>query len=143
MRTSDAVAVWEGPLPDGEGTFRAGSGAFAGSYSFATRFGEASGTNPEELLAASHAACLSMALAHGLAEGGTPPERIETRARCTIEESDQGFSVTRMQLTVRGRVDGVDQEGFTRAAEGAKENCPISRALEGNVSFELDARLEG
>lgn len=143
MRTSTATSVWKGSLADGEGTFRAESGAFEAEYAFATRFRDAAGTNPEELLAAAHASCFNMALAHQLAESGHPPDLLETRAACTLEPSDAGFSVTGMRLTVRGRVHAVDQEAFRKAAEQAKDGCPISRVLEGNVPVELDASLEG
>lgn len=143
MRTSSAEAVWEGGLPDGVGRFRAASGAFEGPYSFGTRFKEEPGTNPEELLAAAHASCLSMAIAGGLTKRGSPPDMIETQAHCTIQESDGGFAVTRMRLVVRGRVHGIDQAAFVEAAEEAKANCPISQALSGNVELELDAQLEG
>ncbi len=143
MRTSAATAVWKGGLADGEGRFTAESGAFKADYSYSTRFQDAPGTNPEELLAAAHAACFNMALAHRLKESGHPPDLLETRAACTLEPSDSGFSVTRMRLSVRGRVHGLDDEAFREAAEGAKEGCPISRVLAGNVKVELEAELEG
>lgn len=143
MRTSAAKAVWEGDLPEGEGSFSADSGAFEGTYSFATRFKDAEGTNPEELLAAAHACCFSMAVAHTLAEDGNPADLVETRAYCTIDETDAGSAVTKMRLVVRGRARGVEQADFAAAAEDAKENCPISKVLKGNVEIELDARLEG
>ena len=142
MRTSQATAVWEGKLKDGKGSFKAGSGAFAGSYSFATRFESATGTNPEELIATAHAACYSMALSADLEKVGTPATRVETRAACTIDTVDGAPKITRMELTVRGKVPGVDQAGFQKAAEGAKENCPVSKALKGNVNIRLEARLE-
>lgn len=143
MRTSAAEAIWEGGVADGEGRFKADSGAFEGLYSFRTRFKEDPGTNPEELLAATHAACLSMAIAHGLGERGAPPDMIEARAYCTIDRGETGFAVTQMRLVVRGRVRGVDAATFLEIAEEAKVNCPISRALAGNVELELDAQLEG
>lgn len=143
MRTSAAEAIWEGGLREGEGRFKADSGAFEGSYSVATRFKEAPGTNPEELLAAAHAACLSMAIAHGLDERGSPPDLIEVRAYCTIDQTEGGSAVTGMRLVVRGRVRGIDEAGFAEVAEGAKSNCPISKVLMGNVELELDAQLEG
>ncbi len=142
MPTSHASAVWEGRLRDGHGTFRAGSGAFQGDYSFPTRFSDAPGTNPEELIAAAHAACLSMALSAGLEKEGTPATRISTSAACSLEKGDGGFRITRMHLEVRGTVPGIDQGAFQRAAEAAKEGCPVSNALKGNVAFALDARLE-
>lgn len=142
MRTSESTAVWRGGLPEGEGSFRAGSGAFEGSYSFATRFKEAAGTNPEELLAAAHAACLAMAISHGLSQAGHIPERIQVRAACTIDSADDGFRVTRMHLEVHGVVPGLEESRFLEAAADAKENCPISKALAGNVQLELEATLE-
>ena len=141
MPTSSASAVWEGVLKSGRGHFKAGSGAFEGDYSFATRFESARGTNPEELIAAAHAACLSMALSGGLEKNGTPPTRISTKASCTVEKVGDGFKITRMRLEVRGEVPGIDQAGFAKAAEAAKQGCPVSTALQGNVQFDLDARL--
>jgi lipoyl-dependent peroxiredoxin len=142
MTTSIASAVWEGVLRSGRGHFKAGSGAFEGDYSFATRFEGARGTNPEELIAAAHAACLSMALSAGLEKGGTPATRISTKASCTVDKAGEGFKITRMRLEVRGKVAGLDQAGFAKAAEAAKNGCPVSTALQGNVEMELDARLE-
>jgi osmotically inducible protein OsmC len=101
------------------------------------------GTNPEELLAAAHAACLSMALSVGLERAGTPVERVTTRASATLEKVGEAFRVTKMRLEVRGRVPGVSAAAFKEAAEKAKDGCPISNALKGNVAFELDAQLEG
>jgi len=141
MTTSTASAVWEGGLRAGRGHFSAGSGAFAGDYSFPTRFESAKGTNPEELIAAAHAACLSMALSGGLERAGTPATRISTTASCTIEKVGDGFRITRMRLEVRGQVPGIDDAGFQAAARSAKDGCPVSQALQGNVQLELDARL--
>ena len=142
MPTSNASAVWEGVLRSGRGHFKAGSGAFEGDYSFATRFENARGTNPEELIAAAHAACLSMALSAGLEKSGTPATRISTKASCTVDKVGDGFRITRMRLEVRGKVPGLDEERFLKAAEAAKSGCPVSTALQGNVELELDARLE-
>jgi osmotically inducible protein OsmC len=139
--TSSATATWEGGLRAGKGQFSAKSGAFQGSYSFPTRFEGAKGTNPEELIAAAHASCLSMALGAGLEAAGTPPRKITTTASATIDKVGNGFKITRMRLEVRGEVPGIDQAGFAKAAEAAKEGCPVSQALKGNVPFELDARL--
>jgi len=139
--TSTATAVWEGKLKDGKGTFKAGSGAFGGNYTFATRFEGAKGTNPEELIAAAHAACLSMALSAGLEKAGTPATRIETQARCTMDTVGGAPKITTIALSVRGRVPGIDQAGFQQAAEAAKNGCPVSKALQGNVSFTLEAKL--
>ncbi len=142
MPTSNASAVWEGVLKSGRGHFKAGSGAFEGDYTFATRFENARGTNPEELIAAAHAACLSMALSAGLEKNRTPATRITTNAACTVEKVGEGFKITRMRLEVRGKVPGLDQAGFAKAAEEAKRGCPVSTALQGNVQMDLDARLE-
>ena len=142
MPTSNASAVWEGGLKGGRGHFKAGSASFEGDYSFPTRFEGARGTNPEELIAAAHAACLSMALSGGLEKAGKPATRISTRAYCTVEKVGDGFKITKMRLEVTGKVPGMDQAGFVQAAEAAKKGCPVSGALQGNVSLELDARLE-
>lgn len=137
MTTSRASAVWEGGLKGGKGTFKAASAAFSGAYTFATRFESAKGTTPEELIAAAHAACFSMALSADLEKAGTPATRVETTAACTIDAG----KIQTMELSVRGTVKGVDQAAFQRAAEGAKENCPVSKALKGNVAVTLNARL--
>ncbi len=142
MTTSRASAVWEGKLKDGKGSFKAGSGAFNGSYSFRTRFEGTAGTNPEELIAAAEASCLSMALAAGLEQGGTPATRIETTALCTIDKAGSGFKITSMDLKVRAKVPGIDPAQFQKAAEAAKDGCPVSTALKGNVPLKLDAKLE-
>ncbi|HEX3274641.1 MAG TPA: OsmC family peroxiredoxin [Gemmatimonadales bacterium] len=143
MTTSTSSAVWEGGLRNGHGRFNAGSGAFGGDYSFATRFESAKGTNPEELLAAAHAACFSMALSAGLEAAKTPATRISTTARCTVEKAGDGFQITRMRLEVRGEVPGLDQAAFQAAAEKAKVGCPVSQALKGIPQVELDAKLGG
>src|SRR5262245_7736515 len=121
MRNSTATAVWEGKLKDGNGRFAAGSGAFSGAYSFATRFENAKGTNPEELIAAAHAACFSMALSSGLEKAGTPATRIETEATATMEPVNGANRINRMALKVRGRVAGIDQAAFQKAAAAAKD----------------------
>ncbi len=143
MPTRHSSAVWKGGLKTGKGQVSVGKGVFEGAYSFASRFEEGEGTNPEELLAAAHAGCLSMALAVGLEREGTPPERISTRASATLEKVGDAFRITKMRLEVRGKVPGVNAQAFQKAAEKAKDGCPISNALKGNVAFELDARLEG
>lgn len=142
MTTSTATATWKGGLKTGNGTFSAKSGAFAGEYSFPTRFEGAKGTNPEELIAAAHAACLSMALSAGLERAGSPADAVTTTASCTIGMVDGAPTITTMKLTVRGRVRGLDASGFAKAVEDAKSNCPVSKALRGNVAFDLDAKLE-
>jgi lipoyl-dependent peroxiredoxin len=135
-----ATITWEGSVRDGRGEVRAGTGAFSLPVSFPSRVGAAEGkTSPEELIAAAHAACYSMALSHGLAQAGTPPEELKTSATSTFVP---GTGITSMRLQVVGRVPGLDEEGFRTAAEDAKENCPVSKALAGNVDITLDARLE-
>ena len=141
MTTSQASAVWERTLREGSGTYQAGSGAFSGAYSFRTRFEGAPGSTPEELIAAAHAACYSMALAADLEKAGTPSTRIESAATCTLDRVNGVPTITTMAFSVRGTVPGVDAATFLRAAEFTKENCPVSRALKGNVTLTVQARL--
>ncbi|HEX9611418.1 MAG TPA: OsmC family protein [Gemmatimonadales bacterium] len=141
MPTSNASAAWEGKLKDGKGTFKAESGAFSGPYSFGTRFGGAKGTNPEELIAAAHAACFSMALSADLEKAGTPVTRVETRAACTLEMVDGAPRITRMALDTRGKVPGIDQATFEKAAQAAKATCPVSKALQGSIEITLKVEL--
>ena len=142
MSISNAEATWEGGLKNGRGSFRAESGAFESSYSFSSRFEGTRGSSPEELIAAAHAACISMALSGALDQAGTPPTRITTKAACTVEKVGDGFRITRMRLVLRGAVPGVNQSAFKAAAEGALNGCPVSNALKNNVAVELDAALE-
>lgn len=141
MPTRNASATWEGGLKGGNGCFEGESGAIRGSYSFGSRFGDAGGTNPEELLAAAEAACYSMALAVGLEQQGNTAERIHTEAACTIQQQGDGFAITTMKLRVRARVPGMDEAAFREAAEATKQGCPVSKALAG-VDIQLDAALE-
>jgi len=141
MPTSQASAVLEGKLKDGKGSFRAGSSSFNGPFTFATRFEGKKGTNPEELIAAAHAACFSMALSAGLEKAGKPVSRVETSAACTMEMVNGMPTITKMELKVSGTVPGLDQAGFQRAAEEAKRGCPVSRALAGIPQITLDAKL--
>lgn len=141
MPTSKSNAVWEGKLKDGKGKFTAGSGAFQGPYTFKTRFEGAPGTNPEELLAAAEAACFSMALSAALEKAGKPATSIETGAACTIEMIDGGPKITKMDLTVKGKVPGLDQATFAKLANETKAGCPVSRALAGIPSFSVAATL--
>ena len=142
MTISNAEAVWEGGLRQGKGHYSARSGSFKGTHTFSTRFEDAEGSSPEELIAAAHAACFSMALAGALEATGKIPTHIKTTAACTVEKASGGFRITRMRLTTRGTVPGIDQTAFREAAESAKNGCPVSQALEGNVAIELDAQLE-
>ena len=139
VRTSSAV--WKGGLPDGSGTMALGSGAFDGQYSFGSRFEEGTGTNPEELIAAAHAGCFSMALAGALGGAGTPPEEVRTTARVHLGKADGGgFAITKIELQTRARVPGISAEDFAAKAEGAKAGCPVSKALAA-VEITLDAEL--
>jgi osmotically inducible protein OsmC len=142
MPTSTASATWEGGLKGGRGSFQGASGLIQGPYTFATRFEGAKGTNPEELVAAAHASCFSMALSAGLEKAGTPATRVSTTAACTLEFVDGAPRVTTMKLTVRAVVPGVSAGDFARAAEEAKNGCPISNLLKGNIRMELDAKLD-
>jgi osmotically inducible protein OsmC len=99
------------------------------------------GTSPEELIAGAHASCVLMALAAGLARAGTPPTRLESEATTTFDKVGEGFAITTMALRIRGQVDGIDDDAFREAAEGAKENCPVSQALSSNVEITVDASL--
>jgi osmotically inducible protein OsmC len=140
MAVRNAQAAWEGGLKDGKGTMRLGSGSFEGAYSFGSRFEEAGGTNPEELIGAALAGCYSMALAAGLGKAGHSPKSIATKARVHIEKVDAGFAVTRIELDTEADVPGVDDAAFQQAAEATKTGCPISKALAA-VPIELRARL--
>jgi osmotically inducible protein OsmC len=141
MPTSKSTAQWEGKLKDGKGKFMAGSGAFQGPYTFKTRFEGAPGTNPEELLAAAEAACFTMALSAACEKAGHAATSIETSAACTLEMLDGGPTITKMDLTVKGKVPGLDQATFTKLANETKTGCPVSRALAGIPSFSVNAML--
>jgi lipoyl-dependent peroxiredoxin len=142
MAIRTATAEWRGDLPSGDGTFRSASGALDGAYSFKTRFEEEPGTNPEELIAAAHASCFSMALSNVLSQGGNTPESIRTEARVQLLKQGEGFGITKIELATVGRVPGVDLSAFEQAAQTAKETCPISGALAAVPEITLDARLE-
>lgn len=139
-KTRTAKAEWTGDLPSGKGHLVTESGVVEAPYDFASRFQAGDRTNPEELVGAAHAGCFSMALANLLAEDGHEPETIETDA--AVELDPDSPAITRITLTTRGRVAGIDEETFQRYAENAKDGCPVSKALVG-VDIELDAQLEG
>ena len=141
MPTRKASAVWEGGFQKGKGTFNGASGAVSGDYTVGSRFENAGGSNPEELLAAAQAACYSMALALGLEKAGMKPERVETDAACSIEKVGDGFQITTMKLTVRATVPEADRDAFKDIAEATKDGCPVSKALLGNVDITVDAQL--
>lgn len=140
MPTRNAEATWEGGLQGGKGRFKGESGSVQGTYSF-SRFGESAESNPEELLAAAHASCFSMALSGQIEKAGFKPERVSTQAACTIEKVGQGFKITTMELRTRVRAQGIDEGKFQEAAQAAKTGCPVSQALTG-VDIKLDAGLE-
>ena len=142
MPTRNASAEWQGDFKRGGGKVAVGSGAFDLPYNFSGRFEDGGGTNPEELLGAAHAACYAMALSVGLTQAGNPPDSLSVAAKVTIDQVGEGFQITRIDLTVRGKVPGVDADGFQHAAQGAKENCPLSKALAAVKEITLDAALE-
>jgi lipoyl-dependent peroxiredoxin len=136
-----ASAVWQGGLRDGSGSISTDSGVLRDTqYSFGTRFEQGAGTNPEELIAAAHAGCFSMALSAQLNEAGLTPQRIQTGATVTLEKDAAGFAITAVHLEVRARVPGADRQAFDRAANAAKTGCPVSKVL--NASITMDAQLE-
>ena len=131
-----ASAVWNGGLKDGKGVISTQSGVLENAqYSFSTRFEEGKGTNPEELIAAAHAGCFSMALSAQLNNAGRTAERIETEAAVTLEKTDAGFTVTAVHLKVRAKVPGATPPDFQEAAKAAKEGCPISRLLKAEITM--------
>ncbi len=138
VRTGEAV--WKGDLRSGAGNVKLGSGAYDGQYSFASRFENGTGTNPEELIAAAHAACFSMALSARLAGAGHTPERVHTTASVHIEKVGEGFGITKIDLVTEAKVPGLDAQAFQAHAEAAKAGCPVSKALAA-VPIGLAARL--
>jgi lipoyl-dependent peroxiredoxin len=137
-----AEVVWEGNLPRGSGRFTVGSGAMGEQpVTWASRTERSDGkTSPEELIAAAHGSCFAMALSNVLAEGGTPPERLEISAVCTFDVDN--VKVSSVDLDIRGRVPGIDAEDFQSAVEQAEQGCPVSNALRGNVEMRVTASLE-
>src|SRR5919112_5879356 len=129
MPTRTAHAEWTGAIDSGQGKMAFGSGAFEGPYSFQSRMQDGPGTNPEELIGAAHAGCFSMALSLVLGSGGHTPESISTDAAVSFEQQGEGWAITGIELTTRGKVPGLDEDGFRKAAETAKEACPVSQAL--------------
>jgi lipoyl-dependent peroxiredoxin len=142
MPARAANARWEGGLKDGKGNMRLGGGAFEGRYSFSSRFEDGAGTNPEELIAAAHAGCYSMALSAGLEKAGYSPNSVETEAKVHLSPGDGGFRISRIDLVSSADVPGIDGDAFQQAAQAAKEGCPVSKALAA-VEITLDATLVG
>jgi lipoyl-dependent peroxiredoxin len=143
MAIRTATAEWKGDLPSGTGTFEGASGALSGAYSFESRFTDAGGTNPEELVAAAQAACYSMQLAHMLNEGGNKADSVKTDAKVQILKQGEGFAITRIQLVTVARVPGIDDAAFQQTAAAAKGACLISNALAAVPEITVDATLEG
>ncbi len=140
MPVRTASAVWEGDLKGGKGKMKMSSGAYEGPYTFASRFEEGSGTNPEELVAAAHAGCFSMAFSGGLAKAGFTPKRVSTTANVYLEKVGDGFKITTIELITTGEVPGIDEKNFLEISEGARKNCPISQLVTG-ANVRLQAKL--
>jgi len=135
-----ANAVWKGDLKDGKGTVSLGSGAFSGAYSFSSRFEEGVGTNPEELIGAAHAGCFSMALSADLSKAGYKVDEIQTDAKVKLEKLEGGFAITGVKLVTHAKVQDITMEEFAQFASGAKQNCPVSKALAA-IDIQLEAHL--
>ncbi|MDQ2675167.1 MAG: OsmC family protein [Actinomycetota bacterium] len=142
MPKRKATAKWEGTIREGEGMIGLGSGAWEGPYSARSRYEDAPESNPEELLAAAHAGCFTMALALILSLAEHVPESLETEATVHLRQKDKGFVIPQIDLVVRGRVPGMDDEEFARHAGTAKKHCPLSKALAAVDEITLDARLD-
>jgi len=137
----NATAAWSGSGKDGRGGLTTQSGTLADTpYSFTTRFGDGKGTNPEELIAAAHAGCFTMALAFRLSGAGHPPETLQTKADLTMEQEGSGWKIATIALTSRGKVPGASQDEFVKLAEEAKAGCPVSKVL--NATITLSATLD-
>jgi osmotically inducible protein OsmC len=142
MAVRTARAQWDGSLQEGKGTMALGSGAFQGQYSFASRFEEGAGTNPEELIAAAHAGCYSMALTAALGRTGFNPQGVKTEARVQLHKQEAGFAITRIELDTEARVAGIDEAKFQEIADAAKKGCPVSKALAGTEIVLKARRVE-
>jgi lipoyl-dependent peroxiredoxin len=137
-----ATAEWQGGLKDGKGTISTESGVLESTqYSFSTRFEDGKGTNPEELIAAAHAGCFTMALSAQLGEAGLTAESLKTRAKVSLGKVDGGFAITKIVLVLEAKVPGADEAAFKKAADGAKAGCPISKLFAGNTEIVLEAKL--
>ncbi|HUP21266.1 MAG TPA: OsmC family protein [Gemmatimonadota bacterium] len=142
MAKRKGSAEWKGGLKGGTGSLTVGDGVWEGQYSFGSRFEEGQGTNPEELIGAAHAACFSMALAGALEKAGHAPERVATTADVELQAGEGGARISTIRLSTEVAAPGIDEAEFLQIAQGAKDNCPVSKALAG-VDIELDARLAG
>jgi len=137
-----ADARWEGTLQDGKGVMRLGGGAYEGPFTFKSRFEEGDGTNPEELIAAAHAGCFSMAFSGALGRNGFPPNSVSTTAHVHLNKTDEGFRVQKIDLVTVADVPGIDESTFQDIASTAKQTCPISVLLSGSAEITLDATLQ-
>jgi len=140
MPIRTASARWSGNLTEGSGTMRLGSGAYEGKFSFVSRFENGDGTNPEELIAAAHAGCFSMAFSNALAKAGFTPTSVKTSATVHLDKGAAGFGITRIDLDTLGEVPGIDDAKFQEIAADAKANCPVSQALKA-VDITINAKL--
>ena len=140
MPTRNAEAEWNGDLKGGKGRMKLGSGAFEGQFGFQSRFESGPGTNPEELIAAAHAGCFSMAFSHGLSQAGHVPKSVKTTAKVHLDKVEGGFAITRIELDCQAKVPGIDNAKFQQEAQKAKAGCPVSKAL-GAINVSLDAKL--
>jgi osmotically inducible protein OsmC len=143
MPTRSAKADWQGEFKRGGGSVSTETGILDSQYNFSGRFESGDGTNPEELLAAAHASCFTMALSVGLTQAGNPPESLATEAKVTVDQVEGGFGITKIELSVTGKVPGLDADGFAQAAQGAKEGCPLSKALAAVPEITLETNFEG
>ncbi|HVM09214.1 MAG TPA: OsmC family protein [Acidimicrobiales bacterium] len=141
MPARKADARWEGSLQDGKGHMRLGNGAYEGPYSFKSRFEDGDGTNPEELVAAAHAGCYSMALSGALGRAGFTPNSVSTTANVHLNKTDEGFRVQKIDLVTEADIPGIDDAQFQEIADTAKRTCPISVLLGGSAEITLDAKL--
>jgi lipoyl-dependent peroxiredoxin len=141
MTARNGSAEWKGSIESGSGSVTVGDGVFEGPYSYESRFAEGAGTNPEQLIAAAHAACFTMALSSVLGAAGHAPDALRTNARVQLRNIDGAPTLTRIELETEGHVPGVDDQQFQRHAEEAKANCPVSRALAGIPEIALSAKL--
>jgi osmotically inducible protein OsmC len=141
MAERKGSAEWKGDLKGGSGTVTVGDGVWSGDYSFTSRFEEGEGTNPEELIGAAHASCFAMALSGGLTKAGNPPDSLQATAKVSLRIVDDAPTIAEIDLDVVGSVPGIDEDAFVAAAEEAKKNCPVSRALASVPEIKLSARL--
>ena len=140
MAKRSGEAIWKGDLKNGSGTLKVESGTFEADYNFASRFESGNKTNPEELIGAAHAACFSMALSNELASGGHDPKSVETKSEVTLTMKESGPEITNIKLISSAHVPGIEKDTFMEIANGAKENCPVSKVLAG-ATIELDITL--